>query len=78
MAALRPTVKGNCAVCGTAFETIKAGRRPRMYCSKRCGARAWRAQKRHEQVTKEDRGGANEGSSGFIAHYGAYLHAGEQ
>lgn len=49
LAALRPTLTGTCVVCGTPFETIKAGRRPKMYCSKRCQVRAWRAAKRAEQ-----------------------------
>jgi len=53
LAALRPTVTGSCAVCGTPFQTVKAGRRPKRYCSKRCQVAAWRAAKRAEQ-TKGD------------------------
>jgi len=48
LAALRPTVSGTCAVCGTSFQGIKAGRRPRMYCSKKCSMRALRARRRAE------------------------------
>jgi len=47
-AALRPTVSGTCAVCGTPFQGVKAGRRPRMYCSKKCSMRALRARRRAE------------------------------
>jgi len=50
LAALRPTVTGACAVCGAPFETIKAGRRPKRFCSTRCQVRAWRAAKRAEQA----------------------------
>jgi hypothetical protein len=50
LAALRPTVTGTCDVCGTPFTTIKAGRRPKRFCSTRCQVRAWRAAKRAEQA----------------------------
>ena len=50
LAALRPRVSGTCVVCGTPFTTIKAGRRPKMYCSKRCQVAAWRAAKRAEHA----------------------------
>ena len=53
LAALRPGVSGTCVVCGAPFETIKAGRRPKMYCSKRCATRAWREQRRREQTAQE-------------------------
>jgi len=48
LAALRPTISGTCAVCGTPFQGVKAGRRPRMYCSKKCSMRALRARRRAE------------------------------
>jgi len=48
LAALRPIISGTCAVCGTPFQGIKAGRRPRMYCSKKCTMRALRARRRAE------------------------------
>ena len=50
LAALRPRVSGTCVVCATPFETIKAGRRPKRFCSKRCQVAAWRAAKRAEQA----------------------------
>jgi hypothetical protein len=37
-------------VCGAPFQTIKAGRRPKRFCSKRCQVAAWRAAKRAERA----------------------------
>ena len=74
LAALRPSISGTCVVCGTPFETIKAGRRPKMYCSKRCATRAWREKKsqgtgkgangRREQSTSGRRNGAARAAEG--------------
>lgn len=50
LAALRPTLTGTCVVCGAPFTTIKAGRRPKRFCSKRCQVAAWRAAKRAERA----------------------------
>jgi hypothetical protein len=48
LGALRPTVSGTCVVCGSPFQGIKAGRRPKMYCSKKCSMRALRERRRAE------------------------------
>jgi hypothetical protein len=52
LAALRPVVSGTCSVCCTPFQGIKAGRRPKMYCSKKCSMRALR-ERRRAQATAE-------------------------
>lgn len=48
LGALRPTISGECTVCGSPFQGIKAGRRPKMYCSKKCAVRAFRERRRAE------------------------------
>lgn len=64
LAALRPVIEGNCAVCGSAFSGVKAGRLPRMYCSRTCGVRAWREQRcRERQERGELRAATREATS---------------